>query len=430
VDRRKFLALAATGAAGAAGVTAVGCGRETGGAATTLTMIAADYGDPDGHNSSQGYWNALSRAFSRKHPGIRVDVGVYSWNEVDKRVADMVKEGHPPDMAQIGAYANFAEAGKLYSANELLSIPVQADFLSALAEAGEMTRVQYGMPFVASTRLLFYNKSLFKKAGLDPDEPPKTWKELAHMASSLKSVGVRVPYGLPLGPEEAPAEALMWMFSGGGAYTDNVGAYTIDEPENTRTFTWLRDNLVGKGLTNPDPGGTNRAELFDAFARGDVGMLNGHPTLMQQADQHDVEYGTAALPGRHGPSKGSLGVADWLMAFKKEGEHREPISQFLDFVYSEKNHYAFVDRYDLLPVTTSASERMRHDRSHKKLWRFLDQLSKAEFYPVGKVSWAQVSADIKKNIGRAVAKHGDPGAVLGALQREAEAEDSEANGGQ
>jgi multiple sugar transport system substrate-binding protein len=427
VDRRRFLGLAtATGMAGAVGATATGCGVNSGSAAT-LKLVAADYGKPGGDNSSRAYWDELVHRFHKKHPDIRVDVSVYSWNEVDKKVAELVKAGHAPDMAQIGTYANYAADNKLYSASDLLSIPIQADFVQSLAEAGEVRHVQYGMPFVSSTRLLFYNKKLFTKAGLDPDSPPETWDQLEGAASRLKAAGVEIPYGLPLGREEAQAEAMLWMLGGGGAYTDKVGSYTINATENIETFEWLRDHLVAKKLTNDDPGGTDRQDLFDAFSRGAVGMLNGHPTLMRQAKRGHVSYGTSVVPGKHGPSPNTLGVADWMMAFKQNGK-REQIGAFLDFLYGEKNHYALADRYDILPVTISASRHMRRSTKHKKLWRFLDELSSADFYPVGKVSWTELSARIKKRIGDAVEKDGDPAAVLGALQRKGELEDT-AEGG-
>ncbi|MEE1929665.1 extracellular solute-binding protein [Streptomyces sp. TRM 70351] len=414
--------------AGAVGLSATACGGP-GGGDVTLKLVAADYGTPQEGNGSQVYWDRLVEAFHEEHPDIGVDVTVLSWNEVDKAVADMVAAGDAPDIAQIGAYADYAAGGDLYSASELLSIPVQADFLPGLARAGELRRTQYGLPFVSSTRLLFYNKTLFARAGLDPEAPPVSWAELRTAARALKEAGVRIPYGLPLGPEEAPAETMMWMLSGGGGYTDNVGSYTIDSAENVRTFTWLRDELVRTGLTGPQaPGETDRQEVFDAFAAGEVGMLNGHPTLMSQAAEGDVDYGTAPLPGRLGAASATMGVADWIMGFKQNG-HREEIGAFLDFVFSVEQHYAFTERYDLLPVTTSASDRMSEDDVHRDLRPFLEQLPVAEFYPVDKVSWAQTSQDIKNAIGEAVAPGGSPENVLGSLQRKAWAEESAAPGG-
>ncbi len=273
--------------------------------------------------------------------------------------------------------------------------------------------MQYGMPFAASTRLLFYNKALFAEAGLTP---PETWDELVECAEALKADGVKFPYALPLGPEEAQAETLQWLLSGGGGYTDIGGTYGIDSTENVETVSWLRDELVGKGLTGPvAPGELDRAKAFEAFAAGDVGMLNGHPSLMEMARKKGVTYGMVPIPGAEGETPSALGVADWMMAFEKNG-HRDEIGDFLDFVYSEENVLDFSREYDLLPVTNSASRAMAASGQDKELKPFLDQLPLSELYPVGKTSWAAVNAAIKQKIGRAVEPGGSPAGVLGELQ--------------
>jgi multiple sugar transport system substrate-binding protein len=415
VQRRRSRGL--TAAVAALGVTAslAACGGSEGTRNVTLTLVAADYGD-SAANSSQKYWDRLVKAFEAKNPGIRIKVSVYPRNDVDRKVKDLVAKGKAPDMAQIGAYADYAADGKLYSADELLSISVQADFLPQFGEAGEADRIQYGMPFAASTRLLFYNKTLFKDAGLTP---PKTWAELQADARVLKSRGVKIPYALPLGPEEAQAETMMWLLSGGAGYTDSVGTYDIDSTRNVRTFDWLREDLVGEGLTgSTPPGELNRAQAFAAFTRGDVGMLNGHPALMHTAAKKGVKFGMVPMPGINGRPKATMGVTDWMTAFKQKG-HAQQIGRFLDYVYSEKNELAFSHEYDLLPVTMSASDAMSKDKEDEQLAGFLEELPNAQLYPVGKRSWAQVSSDIKQQIGKAVTRNGNPASILGQIQRAA-----------
>lgn len=399
-----------------------GCGS-TGSSDITLRLVAADYGD-SAAGSSQKYWDKLVEEYEAQHSGVKVEVSVYSWNDVDRKVKEMVDAGKAPDLAQIGAYADYAAAGKLYQASDLLSIPVQADFLSQLAEAGQVNHVQYGIPFAASTRVLFYNKALFAQAGITP---PATWDELEADARALKDQGVEYPYALPLGSEEAQAETMQWLLSGGDGYTDTTGTYTINSTQNIQTFSWLKDDLVAKGLTGPvAPGKLNRADAFTAFANGKVGMLNGHPTLMRQAAEKGVKFGMVPMPGRTGQAKATMGVADWMMAFKQNG-HAEQIGDFLNFVYDEKNVLAFSREYGLLPVTSSASDTMAQAPRDKDLHAFLDQLTTAQLYPVGKTSWAAVSADIKKNIGQAVAPSGSPTDVLGRIQAAATAADSSAS---
>jgi multiple sugar transport system substrate-binding protein len=411
VQRRVWTrTIAVVSALGLTGVLG-GCGFG-GSSDVTLKLVAADYGD-SAANSSKKYWADLVERYEADHPDVKIDVSVYSWNDVDREVKEMVDAGDPPDMAQIGAYADYAAEGKLYKADDLLSIPVQADFLAQLTTAGEVNSVQYGLPFASSTRVLFYNKKLFAEAGVTP---PRTWDELAAAAGALKAEGVKYPYALPLGPEEAQAETMQWLLSGDGGYTDITGTYSIDSAQNVETFTWLKDELVGKGLTGPvAPGKLDRADAFAAFAAGDVGMLNGHPSLMETAKAKGVEFGMVPTPGIDGESQVTLGVADWMMAFKENG-HRDQVGEFLDFVYSEENVLDFSREYNLLPVTNSASRAMASSDQDKDLKPFLDQLATSELYPVGNTSWAAVNAAIKKQIGKAVGPGGSPAGVLGGLQ--------------
>ncbi|WP_030363412.1 extracellular solute-binding protein [Streptomyces alboflavus] len=413
-----------TAAVAALSMTALlaGCGGDSGDSGdVTLKLVAADYGDSSA-NSSKKYWSELTKKFEGEHPGIKVEVTVHSWTDVDREVKEMVKDGNAPDLAQIGAYADYAAQDKLYSADDLLSIPTQADFLAPLSKAGEVDRVQYGMPFAASTRLLFFNEKLFKSAGI---KPPESWTQLQAAAQKLKARGVKIPYALPLGPEEAQAETLQWLLSGGGGYTDNVGSYDIDSKQNVQTFQWLKNELVGKGLTGPTPPAElDRAEAFAAFTRGDVGMLNGHPTLMQMAAKKGLKYGMVPMPGVNGKGQSTMGVADWMMAFKQNG-HRKEIGEFLNFVYSKENVLDFSREYDLLPVTASASQEMTDNKEDSaKLGQFLKELPTSQLYPVGKTSWAQVSVQIKKYIGKTVDKNGDPEAILGQIESKAAAEES------
>lgn len=418
--QRRFLGLTAAVAAIGMTVSLAGCGTSGGsGDGVTLKLVAADY-DVAGGQSSKKYWADLTAAFEADNPGIDVDVQIESWNDVDRKVAEMVKAGKAPDIAQIGAYADYAAAGKLYSADQMLSIPVQSNFLPPLTDAGEMKRTLYGLPFVASTRLLFYNKELFKEAGITG--APKTWDELKSDAELLKlNTGATYPFALPLGPEEAQAETMMWLLSGGGGYTDELGRYAIDSPQNIETFEWLKENLVDAELTGPvAPAKLNRKDAFAAFTRGEVGMVNGHPSLLQAAEKAGIDVGTVALPGREGPAEASMGVADWIMGFEQNG-HRKEIGTFLDYLFTDRNVLEFAGQNDLLPVTVSAQEAMRNDAEHADLKEFLEVLPGSVLPPVGKTSWAAASEDIKKNIGEAVGPGGSPARTLTRISQDARA---------
>ncbi|MEU6058941.1 extracellular solute-binding protein [Streptomyces sp. NPDC047097] len=382
----------------------------------TLTLVAADYGDK-ASNSSKGYWDGVARAFEKENPDITVDVQVVNWNDIDKHVRTMLQSGNVPDLLQTGGYADKVADDLLYKADEVLSVSTKANLIDSFAKAGEVDGTQYGIPFVSSARAFFYNKEILRKAGVA--KPPTSWAEVRAAAEKVKAeVPGVTPYALPLGPEEAQGESMIWQLGNGGGPTDGSGAYTLDSKANVETFGWLRKNLVDPGLTYANPAATDRKTAFADFAAGKAAMLNGHPSLIEMAKEGKVDYGVTAIPGKGGPLKSTLGVADWMMAFKDNG-HREEIRKFLDFAYAKENTLAFDERYNLMPVTQDTLDEMQGSGRHKDLEPFFALLPSAVFYPLGDTSWDAVSAEIKKSGGSAVKD--DPAAVLGDLQKKAEA---------
>ncbi|MFG2877817.1 extracellular solute-binding protein [Streptomyces sp. NPDC048337] len=392
-----------------------GCGGSDDGAggSGTLHLVAAEYGDTPA-TSSKAFWDKVTRDFTAAHPGIKVEVKLLPWADIDREVSRMVKAGKAPDIALMGSYSDFAAQGKLYSAEELLSISAEANFLAPLAEAGSVGNTLYGLPWVASSRLLFYNKALFDKAGIK--DAPKTWPDLKADAQALKAKGVNYPYALPLGPEEAHAEAMIWELSNGGGYADSSGNYSLASDQNVLTWKWVKEQLVAPGLVGPTPPSQlNRADAFAAFLKGEVGMVNGYPSLLHEARAKGIDVRAVSMPVSDtlgaGENPPAVGVADWMMAFKQNGKRAE-IGKFLDFVYQDKNLTDFAGRYHLLPSTVSASRTPSGGGIDKNDEQFLTALRGAQLYPVNDPSWVTVSDTIKRNIGRAVEPGGDPRTVL------------------
>ncbi|WP_406404956.1 extracellular solute-binding protein [Streptomyces sp. NBC_00879] len=378
---------------------------------TTIKFVAADYGS-NGDNPSQVYWERVISAFEKKFPKIKVDLQVINWNDLDAQVKTMVQNGNQPDVLQTGGYADFAKNGLLYSVGEVLSPSTESDLIPAMADAGKQEGTAYGVPFVSSARMFLINNGLFRKAGLDPSKPPRTWAEVTAAATALKKAGVEVPLGVPLGKEEAQAESFIWMLGNGGGYQGSNGEYTINSPANVETFTQLK-SWVDAGLTEKSPASVNRTDLTKNFASGKVGMLNGFPGQLSELKGKDVTW--TSMPGKDQQSPSTLGVADWVMAFKKGGHNKE-IRAFLDFIYQPEHTVAFTTRYNLMPVTRSALTALHKDPAQKPLEPFLSILPNATFYPLSDPTWPGVAAQIKTQIGSAVT---DPSKTLDALQQAA-----------
>lgn len=428
VRRRRHFRLWATGIPVALVTTTLGgCGSLSGSGDgdVTLHMIATDYSGLKTGSPMQKMWGDLTTAFERRNPHIKVEVQLIPIGQADAQVAEQVKDGDAPDIAQLDSYSAFADKDQLYTADELFPISQQSEFIPSLAEAGSVNRVHYGIPWVASTRMFFYNKKLFAHAGIH--NAPQTWDDVKRDAVKLKADGVKVPIALPLGPQEAEAESMMWMLGNGGGYTNMVGAYTLDSARNISAFNWLKNNLVDAGLVGPkDPATTSVSDAFGDFLSGRAAILNGHLTLLPRAKAAGIDVGVSPLPGRTEPSAQTLGNADWMMAFKQKG-NLDADAKFLQYVYSESNMLKFQEQYKLLPVTADVADVIRTNPAYHDLVPFMSLLAEAAFPPVNKTSWGEVSQDWKKAIGQAV--HGDPARILGNLERSATAADSGSGSG-
>ncbi|MFI7341782.1 ABC transporter substrate-binding protein [Streptomyces sp. NPDC050085] len=412
VRRRRFL-LQTAGLTGAGALALNGCGSGSGDGTVTLNLLVASY-DKSVGASIGDQWDDVAKAFEKKHPDIRIAIERVPFLKIDATLARRVKDGRAPDIAQGNVFAPYAESGDLYRVEELFAIPTQADFIASFADAGKVEYVQYGVPILASTPRLFYDKALFQRAGLTG--PPTSWAELRDAAKALRNTGVPTPYALQFGPESAEDELLTWLLAGGGGYSD-VGGYDFASAENEAALTWLRDELVAPGLAGADPSKLTRTQAYADFLAGKVGMLIAHPVLLAAADKARMSYAHAAFPSRDGADPAPpVGLNDWMMAFTKGG-HVEAAGAFLTFLFSRASAGTYGAGQTTLPVTVSGSEQLRDDASQRELWAFVDQMPDAEFHPVGLGSWPTVRSAVRERIGRAVLPGGRPADVLQALDQ-------------
>jgi multiple sugar transport system substrate-binding protein len=399
------LALAACGSSSSGGSNAA-----SGGGDVTLKLVAADYGTGPSNTSSK-YWQSIASAFHKANPSISVKITVVPWTNFDSEVQTMVQNHNYPDVTEGDYFSSYAQQGLLYPASQVLSDP--GNLLPVFAKQGTYNGVQYGMPFTTSSRTLFYNKKLFAKAGIS--SAPTTWADVEADAAKIKSLG-DIGFGLPLGPEEAQAESLLWFLGDGGNYQNAQAKWTINGAPNVTAFTFLK-GLVGAGDTEPNPGSKNRTPLWEQFAQGKIGMINGSPALIPIIQQGGVltrsDWNSVAIAGKSGALSDTLGVCDNVAAFKANG-HEAQIKKFLDFAYQDKYQLQFDREYDLLPATVTAANALASDPTFGS---FIKALPHSVQYP-SDTAWAQVKTQVQNTIGTAVT--GSPASVLGSLQSTAE----------
>src|SRR5262249_47517448 len=135
------------------------------------------------------------------------------------------------------------------------------------------------------------------------------------------------------------------------------------------------------------------------------------PLAAQLDAEKKVSYGVAAMPTNVAQSV-TLGVEDYLMAFKKPG-NQAAVRAFLDLYYQPENITRWIAAEGFLPVTRSGLAKMSANR---KLKPYLEALPSAKLVPTTDPAWDGVKLDVQQSIGLAVQPGGNPKQVLDRLQ--------------
>src|SRR5207253_10866291 len=131
----------------------------------------------------------LVAGFEKEHPDVRVHA-IYAGNYDDARIKALaaLKAGQPAQMSVLFSIDLY----ELLEQDLVVAFDdIGADkkwlqsFYPALMANGQYKGKTYGIPFQRSTIVLYWNKEAFKEAGLDPEKPPATWKEMEQMAQKL-----------------------------------------------------------------------------------------------------------------------------------------------------------------------------------------------------------------------------------------------------
>ena len=142
--------------------------------------------------------NAIADGFNKSQGDYKL-VATYKGNYADTMTAGIAafRAKNPPHFLQVfevGTASMMAAKGAIKPVYEVMAesgLPfdpnVYLPTVTGYYTTGEGKMLS--MPFNSSTPVLYYNKEAFKKAGLDPDKPPKTWPEVADYARKLVKAG-------------------------------------------------------------------------------------------------------------------------------------------------------------------------------------------------------------------------------------------------
>ncbi|MBB3108325.1 multiple sugar transport system substrate-binding protein [Paenibacillus phyllosphaerae] len=357
-----------------------------------IRFVASEYS-----TETKPMLESLVREFERNNPTINVELQVANWDILDGIYTTMISNNQPPDLLNTNVYAHFAADGLLSDMNDILSPELKDKLYPNLMEMDQIEGKQYAIPYVASIRSLYYNKSLFAEARIA--KPPATWDELKSAAQHIKANGQASGFGVDLTDNEIQAY-LSYFFLGAGGGWIKDGAWAINSPENVEGLTFLK-GLYQEGLTDPEPTVTIRDEKQRILGDGKLGMMisGTYFATVVPREFPNLDWGVGPIPVKAGQAPLAFGVHDVLVSFKTDHTNTKALSKFLDFLYDSEIYQQMVVREGFLPVKKDVGSKLAASDPYMK--ESLDALAQAKFYPVQQPEW-QAIMDKARKLGSAV----------------------------
>jgi multiple sugar transport system substrate-binding protein len=200
--------------------------------------------------------------------------------------------------------------------------------------AGIVDGKEHILPFVLDLSMLFWNKGLFKEAGLDPEKAPATLEEYAADAKKIQALGKKDVYGTATGLNCGGCLVFTWfptIWAAGGQVMNGDGTqanYTSDESK--KVFDTWRD-LWKSGAVLPSSKDETGATWTAGFTEGKVGLMF-YPATLLSSTKFDV--GVAGIPGPDGGASTFVG-GDGI-GISKDSKKAAQAWNFLNWMMSEE----------------------------------------------------------------------------------------------
>ncbi|MFD0676381.1 MULTISPECIES: ABC transporter substrate-binding protein [unclassified Paenibacillus] len=243
----------------------------------------------------------MAKDFTAQNPNITVKP-VYTGSYADTAVKTQagVQSKQPPDVAVLQSTELFSllDMNAIIPLNDFIAKEggdkYLSDFYPAFMSNSQTGGNTYSIPFQRSTIVLYYNKALFKEAGLDPEKAPQTWAEMKDYAKKLTKNGT---WGL-----EIPVTGYgYWMLqtfalqNGKNLMTEDGKKVMFNTPENVEGMQYWSD-LSKKDKSMPE-GVTDWGTVPSDFLEGKTAMMY-HTTgnLSNVKKNAKFDFGVGFLP--------------------------------------------------------------------------------------------------------------------------------------
>jgi multiple sugar transport system substrate-binding protein len=335
----------------------------------------------------------LVNSYNASHPNEQVQMNIQPWDTLLAKVPSAMSTGQGPDIlaADSSYLAQYVQRGWMMDLSSWYQKGTDIDMANlpkGLQNAVTINGKQYAVPMNFATLMLYYNKDMFKAAGLDPNKPPTNWSEWqADILKLTKHSGGVDQYGLALAEHDTVPNWQIFIWGNGGDIVSN-GKSALDNP---KTIAALQEwgNLVTKDKITPvGLGGADADKLFQSQR---AAMEVSGPWLTSGYVAAKLNFDVAPVPA--GPAGPATAASSVLIMVNKNTKHLAAVKQFIEY-WSAKDTQVQWSVGAGFP--TYRLDLVNDPRLKQNPWvpKFTSQAPYAHFYLTGLPNASQIDTDI------------------------------------
>ncbi|MDU4624764.1 MAG: ABC transporter substrate-binding protein [Enterococcus gallinarum] len=341
---------------------------------TSDGKITLDFWSFWGSGARQEVIEEIIDDFNQSQDEIEVKYSYQPWGDIWTKSLSAITAGNPPDVIvqDINSVAQRAEAQQATNLSEYVKDGMSDEFYPQLWDTVEYEGDPYAIPFNTDTQVIFYNKQIFKEAGISEDQLPQTWDELetvAHKLDVKKGDDFERIGFYPLWNLGADVWAL--NADNGVSWFDKDEKVSIDTENKVEALDWILDwqDYYGQDTINRLEAEFGSG-VADPFISGLVTMraqnINYYSSLMENAPD-DFDFGVIQIPEKE---KGS-GHWSWGGGFVLEvpqgAKNPEASYKFIEYLSTPEVQEKFGEKsFDIMANRTANENLVKNDHLDEK----------------------------------------------------------------
>ena len=279
--------------------------------------------------------NLLVDAYNASHEN-QVKLTVVPNDDYVAKVGAAAGSGSLPDLfaADIVYVPNWVEQGLFQDiSSNIDGLDFKDSINKGHLSAGTVDDKEHVLPFVLDLSMMFWNKELYKEAGLDPEKGPTTLAEFAEQAKAVQALNKPDTYGTATGLNCGGCLVFTWfpsVWASGDEVMNGDGTESLLAEKNAKDVfaTWA--DLWASGTVLPSSKDEAGPTWTAGFTEGKVGVMP-YPATLLSSTPFDV--GVAGIPGPDGGASTFVG-GDGI-GISKDSTHSPQAWNFLNWMMSE-----------------------------------------------------------------------------------------------